>query len=156
MENQDEKNNKKKLTIIIVSVVVAFLVCAFLFVGMVAAIVIFAIQNEQNYEESSGSYKIEVGATKRNFSGKYMDLFETMDENSDGILSHEEALNFYKNVVVVKENHPDIFLKEDGKWTVSKGLRDAALEYYTKGEITTPELKQKYDGYFYGINSGVK
>ena len=101
-------------------------------------------------------YRIEVGATRQAFSEDYMPLFLLMDKDSDGELSNSEIMFFYKYTVETNDKYPDYFFLEDGKWKVSTGLKNAALEYYTYGEIVTPKLKEKYDGYFININSGVK
>ena len=109
-----------------------------------------------NYQRIHNSYYcIEVGATKQNFGGRYIPLFLLMDSDSDGKLSHSEIMYFYKYLVETNENYPDKFFFENGKWKVSTGLKNAALEYYTHGEIKTPELKEAYGGYFININSGV-
>ena len=78
-----------------------------------------------------------------------------MDKNHNGELSHSEILYFYNNADVTKDDSFGFFKYEHGKWIVNEGLRDAALEYYTHGRIVTPELNDKYGGYFIGINSGI-
>jgi len=120
---------------------------------IIIVIILSYLEFQINY---NSSYRIEVGATRNNFSGKYVPLFLLMDMDSDGILSHSEIMFFYKYHVVTNDNYPDYFFLEDGRWRVSTGLKSAAIEYYTYGEIVTPELKEKYDGYFVNINSGVK
>ena len=145
-----EDNKKKNLTIIIIASFFLFLFVVILFFVVAAGVMFFALNSyEGDY------YKIEVGATVQNFSGRYRGLFEVMDKDSNGELSHAEVLDFYNNTVETKKDYSDTFIYEDGKWTVSEGLKAAALEYYTKGRIVTPELNERYGGYFVGINSGV-
>jgi len=150
-----EENKKKKITIAIIIGVVLFLVIsAVIFVILAGALIFMVFNYADSYE--GDYYRIEVGATEKNFSGKYRALFNVMDKDSSGELSHSEIMDFYNNTVVTKKDYADIFMLEDGKWTVSEGLKDAALEYYTQGKIVTPELYKKYGIYFSGINSGVE